>query len=98
MTQANISTTKNNLCNYLEKVKQGETILILDRDQPIATLSPYQTSGVKKKWSSRIAFLSKNSKITLPKRSRGKAMPLPLVTKKPVELVQALLEERATAR
>ena len=41
-----------------------------------------------------IAFLSKHGKITLPKNIKRKFLPQPLVTKKPVNLVAILLEER----
>ncbi|MBC8041766.1 MAG: type II toxin-antitoxin system prevent-host-death family antitoxin [Opitutaceae bacterium] len=31
---------KNNLSKYLRRVKAGETVIVYDRDTPIATLSP----------------------------------------------------------
>ena len=72
MLQANISTAKNNLCSFLEKVQQGETIIISDRNHPIASLSPYQATEASKKWSERLALLNKNLKVTLPKISKKK--------------------------
>jgi antitoxin (DNA-binding transcriptional repressor) of toxin-antitoxin stability system len=38
--QVNISDAKNNLSRYLELVKQGGRIRILDRDVPVADLVP----------------------------------------------------------
>ena len=38
MEKATISQIKNSLSAYLKKVRSGRTILILDRDQPIARL------------------------------------------------------------
>jgi len=38
MEKATISELKNNLSAYLKKVRAGHSILILDRDQPVARL------------------------------------------------------------
>ena len=38
MEKASISELKNRLSAYLKKVRAGHTVLILDRDQPIAKL------------------------------------------------------------
>ena len=38
MEKATISEIKNRLSAYLKKVKAGQSILILDRDQPVARL------------------------------------------------------------
>ncbi len=40
MQRATISELKSRLSAYLKKVRAGETILILDRNQPIAKLEP----------------------------------------------------------
>jgi antitoxin (DNA-binding transcriptional repressor) of toxin-antitoxin stability system len=37
---------KNNLSRYLRRIREtGETILVCDRDQPVATLAPLQRDG-----------------------------------------------------
>jgi prevent-host-death family protein len=38
MEKATISELKNSLSAYLKKVRAGHTVLILDRDQPIARI------------------------------------------------------------
>jgi prevent-host-death family protein len=38
--RAKIAQLKNNLSRYLDQVRHGETILIVDRDQPIAHIVP----------------------------------------------------------
>ena len=38
MEKATISELKNQLSAYLKKVRSGATVVIYDRDQPIATL------------------------------------------------------------
>ena len=40
MNQANISYTRNHLSEMLARVREGETILIMDRQQPVARLEP----------------------------------------------------------
>lgn len=40
MKIANISYTKNHLSALLERVREGETVLIVDRKKPIARLEP----------------------------------------------------------
>lgn len=43
MTRATISDLKNRLSSFLDRVKAGETILILDRGTPVARLEPAST-------------------------------------------------------
>jgi len=38
MQRATVSEIKNRLSAYLKKVRSGETVLILDRDEPVARL------------------------------------------------------------
>ena len=40
MKKARIAVAKNNLSRLIEDVKRGETVLILDRDTPVARLEP----------------------------------------------------------
>ena len=40
MNTANISYTRNHLSEMLSRVREGETILIVDRQQPVARLEP----------------------------------------------------------
>ena len=42
---ATISYTKNHLSQLLEQVKRGETVTILDRDTPVARITPIPTTG-----------------------------------------------------
>lgn len=46
MKTANIATAKNQFSRLIERVKQGETILILDRDRPVARLQPLEDSDL----------------------------------------------------
>ena len=40
MNKANISYTRNHLSEMLSRVREGETILIVDRQRPVARLEP----------------------------------------------------------
>ena len=45
MKTANIATAKNQLSRLLQRVKRGETVLITERDKPVAQLGPVRTTG-----------------------------------------------------
>ena len=45
MKKASISQTKNKLSLFIDAVKHGETIIILDRDVPVAKLEPLGPPG-----------------------------------------------------
>ena len=45
MEKATISQLKNRLSAYLRKVRAGSTILILDRDEPVARLERIEAGG-----------------------------------------------------
>jgi prevent-host-death family protein len=44
MKKASISEAKNGLSRLLERVRRGETILITDRNRPVARLEPVTTN------------------------------------------------------
>ena len=44
METANIATAKNQFSRLINRVKHGETILITDRDKPVARLQPLDVS------------------------------------------------------
>jgi prevent-host-death family protein len=45
MKKAGIAELKNNLSRYLDHVKSGETVLVVDRNQPIAQIIPLQKAA-----------------------------------------------------
>ena len=45
MKKARIAELKNNLSRYLEHVKGGGSVLVLDRDQPVAQIVPLQPTA-----------------------------------------------------
>jgi prevent-host-death family protein len=99
MKKASISETKNHLSQLLEEVKSGTTILILDRNRPMARLEPL---GPEEGSSSEaVATLVRNGLAASPRR----ALHLPaFLERKMVRLpagtsaVQTLLSEREADR
>jgi prevent-host-death family protein len=45
MKKAGIAALKNNLSRYLDQVKGGETILVMDRNQPVAQIVPLPSAA-----------------------------------------------------
>ncbi len=99
MNKANISYTRNHLSEILLKVREGETILIMDRDQPVARLEPI--AGLSAQGSPWQADLVRRG---LVRASRNRldvkallAMPLP-APKGGGDILEALLAEREEGR
>jgi prevent-host-death family protein len=45
MKTSNIANAKNQFSRLIEQVKQGETIVITDRNRPVARLQPLEAGG-----------------------------------------------------
>lgn len=94
MKTASISATKNQLSALIEQVRHGETILITDHDRPVARLIPVVSENGQ---SNELALLERKG---ILRRGHGTACRLaaPLVPQQHASAVQALLEERESAR
>ena len=99
MKKSSITETKNHLSKLLEEVKSGTTILILDRNRPVARLEPVAADWESN--SDRIAQLVRQGLVTAPKRSldvksflEGDKPRLP----EGASSIQALLAEREKGR
>ena len=64
MQKASVSTLKNNLSAYLRKVRAGATVVIYDRDVPIAYIERIESSA---RGADRLALLRAQG-ITRPAR------------------------------
>jgi antitoxin (DNA-binding transcriptional repressor) of toxin-antitoxin stability system len=93
MKKAKIAILKNNLSRYLAHVRGGGSVLVLDRDRPVARLVPLPSSGVRGA-SERLARLERQGLIRRGTigRSAGSAMRKP--TRLPGGVLRGLLEER----
>jgi prevent-host-death family protein len=94
METATISQLKNRLSAYLRKVKAGQTVLILDRDEPVAMITAVTAED---RPEDRLAKLEKRGLVRrTTSADPAKALQEPVSAGKSV--VQALLEERRDAR
>jgi len=97
MIRASVSYTKNNLSALLNQVKEGETIVVTDRDRPVARI----VSIEKPDWSTRLRELESKGSVRFPE-----APPLDPATFRPVEMeegrvagvLDALIEDRREGR
>lgn len=97
MTTASVTEAKNNLSKLLKRVRHGESVLILDRNVPVARLEPL-AAGSGEADEARLLELERRG---LLKRGTGK-LPKDFWTRRRPTLkgsaVHALLEEREEAR
>jgi antitoxin (DNA-binding transcriptional repressor) of toxin-antitoxin stability system len=95
MEKATISEIKSRLSAYLKKVKAGQAILILDRDQPIARLErvePATHPGGRLVRLERAGLLRRATRPVSVANLNGSA------PKSSRSVVEALLEERREGR
>jgi len=101
MVTATIAKTKNNLSKYLGMVKAGESVLILERNRPVARLSPVECGQDGSLDSAKLAGLEASGLIRRPAgRLAGTALlsEPPASTRAGASALAALLAERADAR
>lgn len=99
MKTATISETKNNLSALLDRVRAGETVLILDRETPVARLEPVGPAADAGR-DARLAKLEREGRV---RRGTGKASrlvlgSLPVRPASGADVLEALLEEREEGR
>lgn len=97
MEQVNISTLKDKLSAYLKKVQAGETLLVMDRNQPVAQLVPVSTQESEDQRIARliaqgVILPAKGPPLTLEQLRSGR------VVAPGAGVLEALLEERREGR
>jgi antitoxin (DNA-binding transcriptional repressor) of toxin-antitoxin stability system len=70
MEKASVSKLKDNLSAYLRKVRAGHSVVIYDRDVPIARLERIESSA---QGSARLALLCAQGVTPPPQRQRSAA-------------------------
>ncbi len=92
MERVTISQLKNSLSAYLKKVRAGQTVLVLDRNEPIAMLEPIDVRSLPDERLARLeqAGLIKRSKTSRPLEALSKYK----APKIKANLVQAVIDER----
>jgi prevent-host-death family protein len=96
MKNARISELRDRLSEYLARVRTGETVIVYDRDTPIARIDPIAPAAEDlPDW---VLEAYRKGIATPPRIRDGARLPRPMKPKKPVGLLEALLEERRTGR
>ncbi len=99
MNKTNISYTRNHLSEILLKVREGETILIVDREQPVARLEPISgPSAQGAPWQEDLVRRGLvRSARSRPDVKAFLALPLP-APKGGADILETLLAERGEGR
>jgi antitoxin (DNA-binding transcriptional repressor) of toxin-antitoxin stability system len=96
MKNARISELRDGLSDYLARVRKGETIIVYDRDTPIARIEPITLEENAPEW---LQNAYRRGIATPPRIRDGARIALPpYKPKRPARLLEALLEERRTGR
>lgn len=99
MNKANISYTRNHLSEMLARVREGESLLIMDRQQPVARLEPVVGPAAHNSpWQADLVRrgLVRPARGRLDAKTLG-ALPLP-VPQDGGDILDALLAEREDGR
>jgi antitoxin (DNA-binding transcriptional repressor) of toxin-antitoxin stability system len=100
MNKANVSYTRNHLSAMLSRVRDGESILIVDRQHPVARLEPVSgpSSRGDTPWQADLVRrgLLRTARAPLDAKALS-ALPLP-VAKGGGDILDALLADREEAR
>ena len=94
METASVSQVKNGLSAYLRKVRAGETVLIYDRDEPVAKLTKFEFVDEP---DAAMKQAIKDGFITAPKQLLDPSKIRPVKTSG-ASVLEALLEERRDGR
>lgn len=98
MKSASISTAKNQLSSLIDLVRKGETVIITDRDQPVAQLAPL--SGALAGDAARLAELERAGLVKRGRAANSRSLlkRLPPMPKTRADLLGALLADRDQGR
>jgi prevent-host-death family protein len=96
MTNARISELRDSLSEYLARVRKGETIIVYDRDTPIARIEPIAPSDENVPGWVREA--ERRGVMSPPKNSGPAVLGPPVKIDPKFSVLEALLEERRTGR
>lgn len=92
MKSSNISYLRDHLSEVLSCVKEGETVLVLDRKKPVARLVPHTSS--EKELSTRLQELQQQGMLTHTPSDTPRKPHKPIKLHSSVDVVQYLLDDR----
>jgi antitoxin (DNA-binding transcriptional repressor) of toxin-antitoxin stability system len=94
MEKTNISNLKNRLSAYLRKVRSGESVLVLDRNVPIARIERVGAPATDQRFARlEAAGLVRRASKPLPLKKLARKLP-----QSRESVLEALLEERSEGR
>lgn len=97
MKKAKIGELKNNLSRYLDHVRSGGSVLVLDRDQPVARLVPLGRTAARGASGSDDERLASLERHGLIRRGKG-VRPSWLGKRRPARVKKSVMEELLTER
>lgn len=96
MKNARISELRNNLSRYLDRVRKGESVIVYDRNTPIARIDPITPADDDfPDWVRRGL---QRGILAPPKTNDRSPLPPPVKADPKFSLLEALLEERRSGR
>jgi prevent-host-death family protein len=98
MKKVDIAELKKNFTRYLERVKRGESILVFDRNQPIARMIPLQKVSRVATSDAALARLERKGLIRRGNGDSSLWVAKRRLVKVEGSMLQDLLAERRTGR
>ncbi len=96
MKNARISELRDGLSEYLARVRKGETVIVYDRNTPIARIEPIAPGGEGvPDW---VLDAERRGVLSPPKVRRPVKLPPPVKIDRKFSVLEALLEERRSGR
>ena len=95
MERVSISQLKDQLSAYLKKVQSGETVLVTDRDRPVAKLEPVDATMMD---DARLARLVAAGHVKPGTRRLMPDLIQPIQVGADARVVEALLQDREEGR
>lgn len=92
MKTSNISYLRNHLSEVLSCVREGESVMVVDRNKPIARLVPY--SNGEAAMTRRMKELQQSGLLTHQPSQESISLPPPIRLEQPVDLVRFITEDR----
>lgn len=95
MQRASITEAKNNLSGLIDRVRHGETVLILDRNRPVARLEPVRPGDEAWGDATWVASLVRDGLLAPAQKPLSRrSLPRAVKPSRPVSIVDALRADR----
>ncbi len=94
MKKTSITEAKNTFSALIDRVRRGETVLILDRNRPVARLEPVSSAGVGDESGWLYGLVRDGLVVPAAKPLDRRRLPQPVKPTRPVNIVEALAADR----